>query len=98
MREIGGLGHSQACLLELSGTPEGKNASEEQNALTATGKWFPSPGLVKLSLEADVSLPLDVLMAYMLSPIQKDSCHSGMLAQVIVTVLVSGAQGLPGTF
>lgn len=51
-----------------------------------------------LSTEGDVSLPLDVVMAYMLSPIQKDPCQSGMLAQVMVTVLVSGAQGLPGTF
>lgn len=51
-----------------------------------------------LSPEADVPVFLDVVMAYMLSPIQKDPCHSGMLAQVIVTLLVSGAQGLPGTF
>lgn len=98
MRELGGPGHSQACLLELSQTPEGKNASEEQNALTVTRKLFLSPGLVKLSPEADVSLTLDVVTAHMLSPIQKDPCHLGTLAQVIVTVLVSGAQGLPGTF
>lgn len=32
------------------------------------------------------------------SPIQKNPCHLGTLAQDIVTVLVSGAQGLPGTF
>lgn len=51
-----------------------------------------------LSPEADVSLPLDVVTAHMLSPIQKDPCHLGTLAQVIVTVLVSGAQGRPGTF
>lgn len=64
MRKIGGQGHAQACLLELSETPEGKNASEEQNALTVTGKLFPSPGLVKLSPEADVSLPLDVVTCH----------------------------------
>lgn len=51
-----------------------------------------------LSPEADVPVLLDMVTAYMLSPIQKDPCHSGMLAQVIVTLLVSGAKGLPGTF
>ena len=53
--------------------------------------------MVKLSLEADVSLTAPG-RGDMPSPIQKDPCHLGTLAQDILTVLVSGAQGLPGTF
>lgn len=60
MREMGGLGDSQPCFQELSETTGGKNASEEQKALTVTGKPFPFPGLVKLSLEVDVLLLLDI--------------------------------------
>lgn len=95
MREIGGPGHSQECLLELSETPEEEKCFRRTKCFNNDLETVPIPRSGKaLSPEADVSLPLDVVMAHMPSPIQKDPCHLGTRAQVIVTVLVSGPRAI----